>query len=93
MQNERRQCTRIASSQQISVWNAEQQVWTMQVRDYSMHGIGIVGTIYTELPSLGEVLRVQFSLNANNNYRIVDMTGKVKHIGLEGTRYFLGLEF
>ena len=70
-----------------------QQVWTMQVRDYSMQGIGIEGTIYTELPSLGELLRLQFSLNANNKYRIVDVTGKVKHISLEGSRYFLGIEF
>ncbi len=93
MSQERRKYTRLESKQEISVSNNAQQVWEMRVRDYSMRGVGIAGTIYTKLPSLGEKLSVKFAVKVNNNQRNINMTGTVRYIELQGVNFHMGLEF
>jgi len=89
MQNKRQEM-RIACNKSVQVLMANNTSLLMTVLNYSMNGVGISGSIYQQIPHVGEQLNVSFILNTTSS-RQVDINGVVKYINLDGGVYYLGV--
>ena len=89
MQNKRQEM-RIACNKSVQVIMATNTSISMTVLNYSMRGICISGSIYHQIPLIGEQLSVSFILNTMTS-RQVDINGVVKYINLDGGVYYMGV--
>ena len=81
---------RIRCDKPIQVIMSDETKMLMTALNYSMGGVGLIGSVYQVIPHVGEQLKVHFTLNGADA-RQVDVSGIVKYINLNGGTYYLGL--
>jgi len=82
--------TRIECNKPVSIQMFDKTTITVTALNYSMGGIGIMGSVYQIIPQIGEKLSVFFTLGSDDKKKLT-IIGTVKHIHLDGARYYLGL--